>query len=116
MTATALDPLATEELKRKIVGNTFGRRLRELLVDREEFGRLCGALEELARQWRGSALVDREVASALHALSMVARDVIPILGRTDPRIKDEMEDMGIRLSSLIRACFEPGIREQAPPI
>jgi hypothetical protein len=109
-------PAATRELERMIVDSVFVPRLRRFQVDRDEYARLCGALEELARHWRGSALVDREAAAALHALFAAARDVIPSLGRADPRLRDEMEDMGIRLAALVRECFSPGAAGGPAPI
>jgi hypothetical protein len=104
------------ELKQRIMDNAFARRMRELRIDRAEYARLCKALEELALHWRGSDRVDREVAGVLHTLFTIARDVIPTLGRADPRIKDEMEDMGIRLAALVRECFAPGPGTHSPPI
>lgn len=105
-------PAPTRELERRIVDNAFLPRLRRFQIDRAEYARLCAALEELARRWRGCALVDREAAGALHALFAAARDVIPSLGRAHPGLRDELEDMGIRLAALVRECFSAG----PPPI
>jgi len=96
------------DLKRRILQNAFPARLKELRVDRTEYLQLCEALEELARRWRGRACVDREVAAALHALSAIIREVIPALARSDPFLRDEMEDMEIRLEALVRRCLGSG--------
>jgi len=108
MSGAAPEILATLEAERKVLENSFARRMRELHVDREEYARLCEALRQLARRWRGCDLVDREAAGALQALSMTARDMIPVLTRADPALRDELEDMGNTLGRLVRDCYEKG--------
>ncbi len=101
----AVKELETRDIKRRIVENSFIRRMKELRIDRPEYVLLCQALDELARRWRGTELVDREVAGTLHGIISTARNMIPTLGRTDPRLKDELEDMGITLNTLVQECF-----------
>jgi len=96
---------AADEARQAILENAFIPQMRNLRIDRPAYVSLCGALEELARQWRGQDLVDRETAAALHEIATTARTVIPTLIRMDPMLRDELEDMGFTLGTLVQECF-----------
>ena len=94
-----------QELKRKILDNRFIERLRELVVDRCEYDALRGALVELADEWRGSPMVDKEVVQELYVLAPVARGMASILARHDPQGAREAEDMATELDALVLECL-----------
>ncbi len=99
------EDMTAAEIKRRILNNAFAARLQRMEIDRAEYGRLCDALRELTAHWRGRNLVDREVAGALGAIVATTRGMIPVFGRANPALRDEVEDMGFALGALVSDCF-----------
>lgn len=53
--------------------------------------------------------MDRQVAAALHEIPSTLRDIMPILARSDPGRRDELEDMANTIGRLVRDCYRSGL-------
>lgn len=96
-----------DTLKQAILQNRFVDRLRgELVVDLDEYRRLCDALRALAEGWRGAVLIDREVAQDLYVLAPITANMAATIRETRPSQAEEVEEMAIEIDALVLDCFD----------
>ena len=94
------------DTKKAILSNSFLERLRtEMVVDREEYSRLCEALRELAREWRGRTLVDKEIAQDLYVLAPVAKSVADSIRAHNGDRASEIYELAVELDALVLECL-----------
>ena len=95
-----------EALKQSILRNPFVERLRlEAVVDEEAYAGLCDALRRLATVWKGTRMVDRELAADLYVLAPVTRNMADVFREWGDGRADRVEETWIEIDALVLECF-----------
>lgn len=95
-----------------IIKNDFVNRLRmELVIDSNEYNKLCGLLRSLAVEWRHELLVDKRIVQELYVLPTIVRGVASVFAASNPSRAAEIEDLAIELDALILECLSDDVAD-----
>lgn len=95
------------EFKKKILNNTFIDQLRiHMNIDEMEYEKLCVELQNLAKDWRGNKLIDKELTLALYSMPLMVRNIYLNLTNSDQLdFVNRLEDIWVELDELVTDCF-----------
>ncbi|WP_394840291.1 hypothetical protein LVJ94_25740 [Pendulispora rubella] len=92
--------------KEAILQNKFITRLRmELVVDLEEYGKVCEALRSLAREWRGVTTIDKSTMQELYVLASITANMSQTFREHNDARADEVMECSIELDALVLECL-----------
>jgi hypothetical protein len=93
-------------LKEAILANHFVEELRcNMRVDRDAYAHLCRQLKQLAEEWRGTSLIDKELMSEMYVLPIVTKGAADAVRSWDAKLAEEVDEMAIVLDGLVMECL-----------
>jgi hypothetical protein len=98
------------DLNKGLLENQFLIKLRtELVIDEHDYEALCVGLVEVARQWKDSTLVDKELAQLIYILAPVCHNMADSFPQHScPHRKEwssKVRDYAIHLNALALECL-----------
>ena len=90
----------------EILNNNYLEKLRtELVVDKEEYEKLCDSLKCLAKEWKGAKSVDKRIIQELYVLAPVTRNMAESVKEYNNKLAQEIETLSLELGALVLECL-----------
>lgn len=90
----------------EILDNSYLEKLRtEIILDKQEYERLCSSLRDLSKAWKGIKNIDKKIVQELYVLAPVTRNVAESLQEYDSKLAQEIEALSLQLDALVLECL-----------
>jgi hypothetical protein len=94
------------DLSTEILNNSYLEKLRtDLVIDKQEYERLCYSLRCLAKEWKWIRSIDKKIAQELYVLAPVTRNIAESVQEYNSKLAQEIAVLSLELDALVLECL-----------